>query len=223
MWRQYAQPDLSYLNRPPSDPVTVSGPLSLSARFTYVISQGAVPPVTPLATPAPLASSSGSKRTGKPATGRQRYDPIKSAKRKADSKNDWNLALFRFQNHFDALYSVQNGQPSGGLVPAMALAEVNKFAKDDLKRSVSNDFYCVRIHRFTNLSTWQQPLRDMKAGRGDRSRNGEDYLKGLLRAIRPVEPAPSTSGAESDENGAASAISRRKHFFSSPRFNVMMN
>jgi len=152
VWRQYAQPDLSHLDKPPSDPVTVSGPPSLPAPPAYATAQGAVPPATPLA--APLASSSGSKRTKKPAAGRRRYDPIKSAKRKADSKNDWNLALVRFQDHFDTLYSVQNGQPSGGLVPEMALAEVHKFVKDDLKRSVSNDFYCVFFHHFTNLSTW---------------------------------------------------------------------
>ena len=105
----------------------------------------------------------------------------------------------------------------------MALAEVNKFVKEDLKRSVSDDFYCVRIHHFTNLSTRQQPLRDTKAGGGKRSRDGEEYLKGLLKAIRPVEPASSTSGAESDENGVVAALSRRKRFFSSPRFDVMTN
>ena len=223
MWRRYAEPDLSHLDKPPSDPVTVSGPPLLSVPSTHVISQGTVPPVTvtPFAAPAPLASSSGSKRTKQPATGRRRYNPIKSAKRKADSKNDWNLALVRFQDHFDTLYSVQNGQPSGGLVPEMALAEINKFTKDDLKRSVSNGFYCVFVHHFANLSTRQQPLRDTKAGGGKRSRDGEEYLKGLLKAIRPVEPASSTSGAESDENGVVAALSRRKRFFSSPRFDVM--
>jgi len=221
VWRQYAQPDLLHLDKPPSDPVTVSGPPYLSAPLTYVISQGAVPPATPFA--APPASSSGSKRTRRPTTGRRRYDPIKSAKKKVDSKNDWNLALVRFQDHFDTLYSVQNGQPSGGLVPEMALADVNKFTKDDLKRSVSNDFYCVFFHHFANLSTRQQPLQNTKAGEGRRSRDVEDYLKGLLKATRPVEPTSSTSGAESDENGAVAVLSRRKHFFSSLRLDVTAN
>jgi len=140
--------------------------------------------------------------------------------KKADSKKDgWNQTLVRFQAQFDTLYTVQNGQPSGGLVPEMALAEVDKFVKEDLKRSVSGFFYCVSVHHFTNLSTWQQPLRNTKAGEGKRSRDVEDYLKGLLKAIRPVELAPIPAGAEPNENGTmVVALSRRKHFFSSLRF-----
>jgi len=142
--------------------------------------------------------------------------------KKADSKIDgWNQTLIRFQARFNTLYSVQNGQPSGGLVPEMALAEVDKFTKEDLKQSVSGFFYCVLVHRFANLSTWQQPLQNMKAGEGKRSRDVEDYLKGLLKAIRPVELAPIPAGAGSDENGTmVAALSRRKHFFSSLRFDM---
>ena len=101
-------------------------------------------------------SSSGPKRTRQPAREARRYDPIKSAKKKADSRKDgWDQALARFRAELDTLYSTYNKQPSGGLVPEMALAEVNKFVKEDLKRSVSDFFYCVIVHRFTNLSTWQ--------------------------------------------------------------------
>jgi len=67
----------------------------------------------------------------------RRYDPIKSAK-KADSRSDgWDQALARFRAELDTLYNTYNGQPSGGLVPEMALATINKFVKEDLKRSVS--------------------------------------------------------------------------------------
>ena len=147
---------------------------------------------------------------------------MKPAMKKADSKNDgWNQTLIRFQARFNTLYSVQNGQPSGGLVPEMALAETDKFVKEDLKQSVSGFFYCVIVHRFTNLSTRQQPLRNTKAGEGKRSRDVEDYLKGLLKAIRPVELVVIPDGAESEENGTmVAALSRRKYFFSSLRFGM---
>ena len=81
---------------------------------------------------------------------------MKSAKEMADSKKGgWNQTLVRFRAEFDTQHSVRNGQPSGGLVPAMALASSTKFVKEDLKRSVSGFFYCVLVHHFTNLSIWQ--------------------------------------------------------------------
>ena len=56
-------------------------------------------------------------------------------------KNGWNQTLARFRARldaeFDTLQNIRDGQPSGGLVPEMALAEVEKIVKDDLKRSVS--------------------------------------------------------------------------------------
>ena len=85
---------------------------------------------------------------------------------------------------------------------------VNEFVKDDLKRSVSGFFYCVLVHRFTNLLTRQQPLQDTRAGDGRRSRDVEDYLKGILKAIRPV---PGVTSAEDDT--AVAALSRRKCLF----------
>jgi hypothetical protein len=104
----------------------------------------------------------------------------------------------------------------------MALASINKFVKEDLKRSVSGFFYCVFVHRFTNLSTWQQPLRDTEAGKGKRSRDVEKYLEGLLREIRPVESTPTPAGAESDvDNTTAAAFSRREYFFSSFRLDIV--
>jgi len=103
----------------------------------------------------------------------------------------------------------------------MALARMNKFVKEDLKRSVSDIFYCVLVHHFTNLSTWQQPLRDTKAGEGKRSRDVEDYLKGLLKVIHQRVSTPIPAGGGSVENDTAvSALSRRKRFFSSPRSDV---
>ena len=83
-------------------------------------------------------TSSGPKRTGQPAREGRRYDPVKSARKKADSSRDnWNQTLVRFRFQLDTLYSVRNGQPSGGLVPETALAEIDKQIKEDLKRSVS--------------------------------------------------------------------------------------
>jgi len=58
----------------------------------------------------------------------------------------------------------------------------------------------------------------MKAGEGTRSRDVEDYLKGLLGAIRRVESPPKLDESESDEEDTSvAALSRRKHFFSSLR------
>jgi len=103
----------------------------------------------------------------------------------------------------------------------MAVAEINKFIKEDLKRSVSGFFYCVLVHHFTNSSTWQQPLQDKESGEGKRTRSVEDHLKGLLRAIRRVGPTPSPAGGGSDENDTSvAALSKSEHFFSSLRCDV---
>ena len=128
----------------------------------------------------------------------------------------WDRTLVRFRAEFDPLYSVHYGQPSGGLVPEMALANVTKFTKEDLKRSVSCSFYCALAHHFANLLTWQQPLRDTKAGEGKRSRDVEDYLKGLLGAIRRAEPTPIQAAGGSNESDTTGAtLSKRKCFLSS--------
>ena len=126
-------------------------------------------------------------------------------------KDDWDRTLARFRVEFDTLYSVHYGQPSGGLVPEKALARVSKFAKEDLKRSVSDFFHCVFVHRFTNLTTWQQPLRNTKAGEGKRSRDVETYLEGLLQAIRQANPTPFPATGESDDRSrTVDAFSKRK-------------
>ena len=134
-----------------------------------ISSQGSNIPGTLFA--APIPSSSGSKRSRQPTReGRQRYDPIKSAKKKADSKDDWNLTLVRFQVQLDTLYGVQNGQPSGGLVPETALAEVNSLVKEDLKRSVSGFFtaFSLIISLICQLgnsrSVTQEPERESARG-----------------------------------------------------------
>ena len=172
--------------------------------------------------PPPIASSSGPQRTRQPAREGRRHNPIKSAKKEAESGDDsWDQTLVRFRAEFDTMYTVHNGQPSGGLVPAMALAEINEFVKEDLKRSVSGFFYCVLVHHFTNSSIWQQPLRDTKAGEGKRSRDVEDYLKGLLKVICQGAPTPIPTGGGSIENNkTVASLSRRKCFFSSLRYDV---
>ena len=91
--------------------------------------------------PEPAESSVGPQRTRQAARKARRHDPAKLAKKKAKSENeDWNPTLVRFRSHFDPLFSVQNGRPSGGLEPEKALAKVNKILKDDLKQSVSGFF-----------------------------------------------------------------------------------
>ena len=132
-------------------------------------------------------------------------------KMKGDSDSEsWDQTLVRFRAHLDAIYTVHDGRPSGGLVPENALARINKFIKEDLRRSVSDIFYSVFVHHFTNSLIRRQPLRDTEAGRGKRSRSSEAYLVGLLQAIRPT-------GGESDTfDTATAALSKRKHSFLLP-------
>ena len=152
----------------------------------------------------------------KSAKGRRRYSPIESAEKAALKKEGWDQTLARFRVQLDdTLNGVRNGQPSGGLVPEMALAKIEQLVKDDLKQSVSGFFYCVLVHHFTNLSTWQQPLRETKAANGDRSRNIEGYLKGLIGAIRRAESTPQPDADKSNEDDkSVAALERRKRFFS---------
>jgi hypothetical protein len=155
----------------------------------------------------------------------RRYDPVHEAQRQIDSDsnsdNNWDQTLVRFQAHFDVLFCVQNGQPSESLAPEKALAKLKKFVKEDLKRSVSGFFYCVFVHRFTNSSTWQQPLHGTVAGKGKRPRDGETYLRGLLQEIHlaDLDPAPSSSGS-AEYYTIAEFLSGRKHSFASFRRNM---
>ena len=178
-------------------------------------SQGTTTPE--IVPPTPVPSSSGPKRTKKSAREARKHNPTKSAKKKAGPEiEDWNPTLVRFREKFDTLFSVQDGRPSGGLVPETALAEIDKHLKEDLKDTVSGFFYCVLVHHFTNLSTWQQPLQDKKSGgRARPSRSAEGYLKGLLRAIRPLEPTRRTVlGVELvEEDTAAKLLSRSEYCF----------
>jgi len=152
----------------------------------------------------------------KSAKGRRRYNPIEAAEKAALKKVGWDQTLVRFRDQLDdTLNSVRNGQPSGGFVPEMALAKIEELAKDNLKRSVSGCFYCVIVHRFTNSSTWQQPLRDTRAADGTRSRHIEDYLKGLIGAICRAESTPEPDVVKSKEDDTSvAALSRRKCFLS---------
>ena len=57
----------------------------------------------------------------------------------------------------------------------------------------------------------------MKAGEGERSRDVGEYLKGLLKALRPVKPTLILfeNGAELiEEDTTLAMFSRRKRFFS---------
>ena len=54
-------------------------------------------------------------------------------------KEGWDQALVRFRGQF-GVFLVLDGQPPGGLTPEMALAQVYKIIKDDLKNSVSGFF-----------------------------------------------------------------------------------
>jgi hypothetical protein len=138
-----------------------------------------------------------------------------------DSKSDgWEQTLVRFRAQCNTLIPVHNGQPSGWIVPEKALATINEFIKEDLKRSVSDFFYCVFVHLFTNLPTWQQPLYDTKAAQATRARDGEKYLEGLLPAIRRLGPVP-VSGGSQEYNTKASALSACKCSFALPQCDVM--
>ena len=159
----------------------------------------------------PTASSSGPKRARQPARERQRYNPLRAGK-KSDS-DGWNQALVRFRAHFDTLYDTHNENPSGGLVPEVALAKINSFVKEDLKRSVSIFFTALSFVIFTNSSTWQQPLRDTKAGEGKRSRDVGTYLEGLLHAICQEDPALPVGGGSVERSTTVDALSRRECSF----------
>ena len=106
--------------------------------------------------PGPVASSSGLQRTRKDAKESRRHNPVKSAGKKDDNdegehEDGWGATLVQFQAKLHDL--VRNGQPPGGLPPEMALvAKITKQMKEDLKRSVSRTFYCVLVHRFTNIA-----------------------------------------------------------------------
>ena len=214
---QFPQPGPLAYDMPPFGPTMVSGSTLLLAWCAYTCPQDAAPPKFPL--PAPVASLSGPKRTKQPTREGRRYDPTKTTKKVGTKKGGWDQTLTRFRARLhDDLYGVRDGQPSGGLVPAMALAKFEKIVKEDLKRSVSGFFYCVLVHHFTNSSTWQQPLRDTAAGKGTRSRNVEDYLKGLLGALRRAGSPPKLDASGSDEDDTSlNALSRRECFFSSFR------
>jgi len=105
--------------------------------------------------PDPVASSSGPQRTRKDAKGSRKHNPVKSARKEDDNdegeyEDGWDATLVQFQAKLHDF--VRDGQPSGGLPPEMALvAKITKLLKEDLERSVSRTFYCVLIHRFTNL------------------------------------------------------------------------
>ena len=220
-----------YPDMPSVDMVTVSGSTPQLVPFAYPVSQRVAPPEYPL--PPPVASSSGPKRTGQHARGARRHNPIRATKKvdpanppkkanpikstkKIDPRNDeegWLRTLARFRGEFDALYSVQDGHPPGGLVPETAFAETNKFIKEDLKQSVSCSFYCVLAHHFTNSPTWQQPFQDTAAGKGERVRDLEDYLKRLVNVILP-KPAPGEGRSKRDDE-VVGILSRRKRFFPS--------
>ena len=95
-------------------------------------SQGAV--VAPEVDPPALAASS----TGPQWTKQTKKTPRKRKFEKtvALEKEGWGLTLVRFRGQLDVSL-VLDGQLPGGLTPEMALAQIYKFIKDDLKNTVS--------------------------------------------------------------------------------------
>ena len=140
-WYQCSQSGPQHFGVPFLDQFTVSGPLPSLVPLTYAILQDAAT----LEIPAPAPSSSGPQRTRQSAREGRRFDPVGSAKKPGPKKDAWRHTLVRFRAEldveFDTLRNIPDGRSSGGLVPEMALAIVNKPAKDDLKRSVSCFFY----------------------------------------------------------------------------------
>ena len=113
--------------------------------FAYATVKDAAPAAIPPPTPTPVASASGPQRTRQSVREGRRFDPVRSTKKPSSKKDGWEQTLVRFRAEldaeFDPLRNVHDGQPSGGLVPEMALAIVHKLAKENLKRSVSGFFF----------------------------------------------------------------------------------
>ena len=110
---------------------------SLRTSSTHAITQGATPHEIP------------PQRTRQSAREGRKYNPVKPTKKPILKRDGWDKTLARFRTKldakFDTLQNVRDGQPSGGLVPEMALAEVDRMMKEDLKRSVSGFLYCVFV------------------------------------------------------------------------------
>ena len=85
--------------------------------------------------------------------------------KEANSKGSWDQTLNRFKSQLDIL--VQNGQPSGGVVPETALAEINKIVKEDLKRSVSAVFTAFAFIFSLFCQSGNNRSRERKPERGD--------------------------------------------------------
>ena len=215
VWYPYSQSGPQHFGIPFPGQVTVSGPPPSLVPSAYATLKDAAPAATPPPAPTPVASSSGPQRTRQSVREGRRFDPVRSTKQPSSKKDGWEQTLVRFRAEldaeFDPLRNVHDGQPSGGLVPEMALAIVNKYTKENLKRSVSGFFYRVFVRHFANLSTWQQPLRGSKAGEGTRSRNGEKYLEGLLQVLLPEEPTSGAWSGSHEKNTTIAILSRRKY------------
>ena len=159
VWYQCSQSGPQHFGIPFPDQFTVGGLSPSLVPSTYAILKDVAPAEITPPSPTPVASSSGPQRTRQPTREGRRFDPVRSTKKPSPKKEGWEKTLVRFRAKLDAeldtLRNVHDGQPSGGLVPEMALAMTNKIVKENLKRSVSGFFYCVFVHHFTNLSIWQ--------------------------------------------------------------------
>ena len=119
--------------------------------------------------PVPATSSSGPRWTKERTKKGQRHNPLGTKKWKiglrSNSEEGWDQTCVRFRTFFDGLYSVHNGQPSGGLLPETALAKVKKFVKEDLKQSVSSCFllsFDSSFYKFVNLVTAASRYEDRR-------------------------------------------------------------
>ena len=165
MWYQCSQSGPQHFGIPFPDQFTVSGPLPSLVPSAYAIPKDAAPAVITPPAPTPVTSSSGPQRTRQSTREGRRFDPVRSTK-PSPKKVSWEQTLVRFRAKVDAeLDTLRNGQPSGGIVPEMALANVNKMVKEDLKRSVSG-FFLLRFrssfHQFVNLATAAPELQSRR-------------------------------------------------------------
>ena len=148
VWYQCSQSGPQHFGIPFPDQFTVSGPSPSLVSSIYAFLKDVAPAeITPPA-PTPVASSSGPQRTRQSTREGRRFDPVRSTKKPSPKKDGWEKTLVRFRAKLDAeldvIRNVHDGQPSGGLVPEMALAITNKIVKENLKRSVSG-FFLLRF------------------------------------------------------------------------------
>ncbi|KAF9791113.1 hypothetical protein BJ322DRAFT_1039820 [Thelephora terrestris] len=156
-------------------------------------------PRTPL--PASVRSSVGPQRATNRAKKTRKRNAVRSTKKtcgigEGRRKDSWDVILVHFRARLREI--VRNGQSPQKLTPKKDLvSKIVRLVREELKRS---------------------PLHDAKAGEGNRPRNVEDYLTGILREIILVEPTPTPRQEGSEEtNMKVVVFARSKHFCTQSR------